>query len=160
VVAGPGAIYSVLDTASRAVRHAFIPKCAPDCNSGPPIEYQTADPSQPLTGAITAHVAGNTFISNGFYAIAVALGLPFRSDPRKLVFDMTLSFESDTFQNNHAALFSFTEWDVSLFLAPILNEKCAEDSTYRVMDVGGGLAGFDYDNPRRTCSAARCSTTA
>jgi Dockerin type I domain len=127
---------------------AFIPIPAGgvvDCSR--PVGYETLDPAQPLTAVLTARVVGNTFANNRLYGIGTELGFPCRSDPRQLVFTSTASFEANTFENNRAALFTFTAWGVTTGFDTAATFKFAEDSTYQATDLGGGLAGFDYDNP-------------
>jgi hypothetical protein len=111
--------------------------------------YQTANPSQPKSSIVRATIVGNTFNGNGDYGIRAEAGGALRSNLRPFTQSFTASFNQNSLQENGrtGALFGFVAGDVSLGDASLQQFKYLQNSTYRLTDLDGELAGFDYDNP-------------
>jgi hypothetical protein len=119
-------------------------------SSNPLFGYSTKDASQPKTAVVRATINGNTFTGNGDYGFVVEAGGVRRNNPRTELVSFTGAAQGNDIEGNgrSGVLFGFVSADVSLGAATLQDFKYVEQSTYSVNDVDGGLAGFDFDNPR------------
>jgi hypothetical protein len=114
-----------------------------------PLDYRTADETQPLTGHLQAVVVGNTSVGNGEYGVDIEGGFTVRAEPRAFVQDLSVGFAQNSFVGNGraGALFTFRHWAAAVGDEPLQAFKFAQESTYQVTDLPGNLGEFDLDHP-------------
>jgi len=106
-------------------------------------------PMLPVSPHVTVTASGNTFSRNGAYGVVMDGNLALRSIKSPLTGVISGEFSDNLLEANvrGPAFFSFTSFFVWCCGSSLKDVKYIQDATFRVTDVDGELAGFEYDHP-------------
>lgn len=105
--------------------------------------------AEPLNPRLTVTASDNTLDANGSYGLIIDANEPLRSINRPLTGAVFAQFGNNVLAANSRgpALFSFTDYGVSVGTDSLKDYKYLQEATYQIADLDGELSGFDYDNP-------------